>query len=372
MKTLAPLRILIWGNTFPCLGGVERFVDVLAHGIHARGHTLVVLSDGKSVDVLTDRPFPIKTIPMTVPIFGQDPLGILTSASEARNFIEQFEPDVIHYNSSAVEMPIFVMSAMKMGIPIVKTLHSDLGNRAFLRKDGTFSKIVAASTRITTVSQHVHSLVPKVACLQGRTVQLIENSLPSDTSYVRPARRKRIFCLGRLVPEKGFDVLVSAMKIVVQTHADATLIIGGMGPEMESLKAQIVDLGLAKTVSLAGWILPDDVMSKMQEADIVAFPSRWEEPFGLVAIEAALAGRCCVASDVGGISKNIETGVTGELVPPENAVVLAERLNVLLSDPEVCETQGRKAYDKYRSEGKFERMLDEYEQLFQDIAQASS
>ena len=361
------IRVLIWGNTFPRVGGVERFVDNLAHGLIERGHAVAVLSDGKIIDTLTDRPFDVETVPMAEPILTANAVQLMSSVRKVRQVIEAFKPDVIHYNSSALEMPIFVMSALRSGVPIVTTLHFDLNNLILVQGGGTFDKIIKASRRVTSVSRYVHSLVSGVQSLRYLDVEFIENAMPANRPYQPPNDAKLILCLGRLVHEKGFDQMISAMPKILEMHPEARLFIGGLGPEKAALQSQLKAANLFHYVTLLGWIDPDDVHAEMQNANIVAFPSRWEEPFGLVALEAAIAGRPCVGYNVGGITDSIDPGVTGELAKPGDISDLALKISVLLSNPKCAEKQGINAYKKYGNGVRFEKMLDQYETLFRTI-----
>ena len=361
------LKLLIWGNTFPLVGGIERFVDNLAHGLVARGHDVVVISDGKRIETLSDRRFRVETVPMAEPILSKDASKILQSSQAIKRVINAFAPDVIHYNSSALELPLFAMSAMRTPYPVATTLHFDLSNPIFCAENGTFAKIVAASARITSVSKHVHSLVPEIRSLHGRHVDLIENTIPKAAPYRAPPDSKNILCLGRVIHEKGFDQIIAAMPAVLEKHPDAQLLVGGLGPERKNLQKQIEVAALGSNVALVGWIQPQNVNAKMQEANIVAFPSRWQEPFGLVAVEAAVAGRPCIAFDVGGIGESIETGVTGELVEPGNIPELANKICKLLSDPNRAKKQGLNAFKRHGAGAQFQQMLTQYETLFYNV-----
>ena len=361
------LKLLIWGNTFPRMGGVERFVDHVAHGLTNRGHEVVVLSDGEKIDTLTDRPFRVETVPMGDPVLSSDVAQVLTSARHIKRVISEFGPDVLHYNSSAVEMPIFVMSAMRTQVPIVSTLHFDLNNPVLVPVDSTFAKIMNASTRVTSISRYVHSVVPRVGSLKDRHVDLIENASPMAAPYRKPTGDKTILCIGRIVHDKGFDQMIAALPGVLEIHPEAHLVIAGLGPEMATLEAQIAQAGLGDHVSFIGWVQPEDVHAKMQEAAMIVFPSRWKEPFGLVAIEAALAGRPCVAFRVGGITDSIDPGVTGELAEPGDITELSAKINALLSDPKRAKAQGINAHKRHGDGANYEDMLDRYETLFHEV-----
>jgi glycogen(starch) synthase len=362
------MKILVWGNTFPLVGGIERFVDDLARGLSRRGHDILVLSDGKRVETIDDRPYRLQTVPMAEPILESNPAQVLATVMAARRAIKTFAPDVIHCNPSGLETPILVLAALNAGIPLATTVHMDLSLPNVAELGGTLAKVIEASSRVVAVSRHVQALAIRTAIFRNHDVGLIENALPVKTGFLPPPPGKTILCLGRLVREKGMDLMIAAMPEILREHPEAILQIGGAGPQTKTLKAQIEASGLSRSVELLGWIQPEDVHEKMKAVQIVGFPSRWQEPFGLVAFEAALAGRPCVAFNVGGLSSIIEPGITGELAQPEDTSDLAGKINALLSDPARASRLGANALERYKSGVEFEAMLDQYEVLFDDLA----
>jgi glycosyltransferase involved in cell wall biosynthesis len=134
--------------------------------------------------------------------------------------------------------------------------------------------------------------------------------------------------VGRLVPEKGFDVLVDAVgRLAAKERPE--LVVVGVGPERHALAKQATNAGV--TLHLPGAVAPAELADWYRRARIVAVPSR-REGFGLVAAEAAAAGRAVVGSAVGGIPVVVESGVSGLLVEPGNVDALAEALKDV--DPE--------------------------------------
>jgi glycosyltransferase involved in cell wall biosynthesis len=86
-------------------------------------------------------------------------------------------------------------------------------------------------------------------------------------------------------------------------------------------------------VSFRGWLDTDKLARELAEASIVAIPSLWPEPFGLVGIEAFAAGRPVIASSTGGVRDWLEDGRSGVCVPPGDVSALARALAELLADP---------------------------------------
>lgn len=137
-----------------------------------------------------------------------------------------------------------------------------------------------------------------------------------------------VLAVGRLVPEKGFDVLIDAMARLAPEQR-SELVIVGVGPDRQALSERAAKAGLS--LHLPGAVGPAELADWYRRARIVAVPSR-REGFGLVAAEAAAAGRAVVGSAVGGIPSVVESGVSGLLVEPGNVNHLAEALSQV--DPE--------------------------------------
>lgn len=139
---------------------------------------------------------------------------------------------------------------------------------------------------------------------------------------------RRVLFAGRIVPSKGVDVLIRAAREV-----DAEFVVCGDGRQLDELRALAAQLGVERRVCFKGWLGPDQLAEEIGNASIVAVPSVWPEPFGIVGIEALAAGRPAVASATGGIVDWLEDGVSGLLVPPADVQALARALNELLADP---------------------------------------
>ncbi len=140
--------------------------------------------------------------------------------------------------------------------------------------------------------------------------------------------RRRVVFAGRIAGPKGPSVLLHAAR-----HVDAEFVICGEGRQLPMMRRLARQLGIERRVRFAGWLAPDALARELAEASVVAMPSRWPEPFGLVGIEALAAGRPVVASATGGISDWLQDGVNGLGVRPGDATDLARALNELLADP---------------------------------------
>ena len=196
-----------------------------------------------------------------------------------------------------------------------------------------------------------------------RKVTVIPNGLDAarfGTRTPRP-RLRRIVMVANLRAEKGHDVLFEAAVPLLRSFPDARFDLVGDGPEHERLRARAAALGVAHAVTFAGHC--DDVAARLAEADLFVLPSR-SEAFPNAVLEAMAAGLPIVASGVGGILELIDDGRTGVLVPPGDAVVLAEQLHRLMIDAPRAERLGTAARADALARYSFDRMVDAFEQLY--------
>jgi glycosyltransferase involved in cell wall biosynthesis len=149
------------------------------------------------------------------------------------------------------------------------------------------------------------------------------------------AGRRRVVFAGRVVAPKGVDVLVRAAREV-----DGEFLVCGDGPRLQAMRGLARRLGVEQRVQFTGWLGGSELAQQLANASVVAVPSLWPEPFGLVGIEAFAAGRPAVASATGGVRDWLDDGLSGLCVAPGDASALARALNELLADPQRQQEMG--------------------------------
>jgi glycosyltransferase involved in cell wall biosynthesis len=154
------------------------------------------------------------------------------------------------------------------------------------------------------------------------------------------ATRRRVVFAGRLVVDKGVDVLIEAA-----AEVDGEFVICGEGRREPKLHALARRVGAHERIHFKGWVNAEELAQEFADASVVAVPSVWPEPFGIVGIEAFAAGRPAVASATGGIGDWLKDGVCGIAVPPGDAGALARALTELLDDPERQRAMGQAGRD---------------------------
>lgn len=148
--------------------------------------------------------------------------------------------------------------------------------------------------------------------------------------------------VGRLVPVKGFDVLIQAARQACRRITRLVCVIVGEGKSRAELARQIQSAGLEGRVILAGHLARGAVLAALQSSDLFVMPSRYEgTPIAL--LEAAALARPIVASSTGGIPELVKDGEHALLVPPGSAAALAEGIVRLCEDRALGDRLGRDA-----------------------------
>lgn len=146
-----------------------------------------------------------------------------------------------------------------------------------------------------------------------------------------PRTRELIF-VGRLVSDKGANLLLEAMALL---ESKPRLTIAGDGPERATLEKQTAELELQSRVDFIGSQTSEQLAKLLRQHQILVVPSRWREPFGIVALEGIACGCVVVGSAEGGLAEAI--GPCGLTFPNGDAQALASALSRLLEDPAECD-----------------------------------
>ena len=173
--------------------------------------------------------------------------------------------------------------------------------------------------------------------------------------------RNEVLAVGRMHPQKGFDMLLRIWQKVVAAHPDWTLRIVGEGEERESLKVMVDALGIARSVKMNG--LSKDLRSDYQRCGLFVLSSRYEG-LPLALMEAMSCGCCCVAFDCpNGPAELIENGKTGMLISPDSTDSFAAEMNRLIDDKKARKQLGDAAYEHAKACFGLEPIMQQWLQL---------
>lgn len=176
--------------------------------------------------------------------------------------------------------------------------------------------------------------------------------------------------VGRLTPIKGVHVLIEAFGLIHRRLPQTRLIIAGSsffdGAGRTPYQASLVELArpITDSILFTGFLPHEKLKYLYAAADVVCVPSVWQEPLGLVTLEAMASGSCVVASRVGGVPEVIQHEVDGLLVPPNDAPALADAVCGILASPVRKLGIERRARDKVLHSFTWERLVSEIETCF--------
>lgn len=179
-------------------------------------------------------------------------------------------------------------------------------------------------------------------------------------------RELEVLTVGRIVPVKGHVVLLEAVAELRARRVPVRLTLVGDGPKREQLERMAGRLGLGGSVRFAGAVGQDEIRSYYERADLVCLPS-FAEGLPVVLVEAMAMGLPVVSTRIMGIPEVVDHGVTGLLVPPARADLLADAIDRLARDPKLRATMGRAGREKVVEEFDAERTAARLREVYEPL-----
>lgn len=181
---------------------------------------------------------------------------------------------------------------------------------------------------------------------------------PTPRTDFLPDGQLRLLFAGQLIRGKGADLLLEAL---ARLNVPWTLTLAGDGPERPRLEQQAQHLGLADRIAFTGWL--QELRQLHQNADLLIVPSLWQEPFGLVGLEAAANGLPAIAFDIGGIPEWLHDGLNGILVPERDTEALAGAIARCHDWPDMLASMSANAIRLVQEQFSVQQFVNAYAQL---------
>jgi glycosyltransferase involved in cell wall biosynthesis len=250
--------------------------------------------------------------------------------------LRRVRPDVLYV--STVTAPLWLVVGRMLGCRVVCHVHEGEASatRTLLR---ALNAPLFLAHRLLINSSFSRDVLARAYPGLAARSEVVYNSIPGP-DRVEPARRSldggcRLLYVGRLSPRKGPDVALAALAVLRDRGVAATLdLVGAVFPGYEWFDAQLVrqveTAQLADVVRFHGF--QRDVWPYAAAADVVLVPSTVDEPFGNTAVEAALAARPSVISDLAGL-KEARFGLSAAVpVPPGDAEAIADAVQAVIAN----------------------------------------
>lgn len=274
------------------------------------------------------------------------------------------KPDIVHVQSMLLAGPLALEIFRKYQIPYCITEHSSTFARGLVSKwqFDVMSNVVQHATKCLAVSQSLVDLLEQK--IIGSKWSFCPNLL--DQRFTQEYRDKikttHTFCsVARLHPNKGFDLLLKAFSIVLETYPNISLAIGGDGPEKARLIGLAEKLEVQKNIIFLGELEREQVKCLMHESRFYILSSH-VETFGVVVIEALSQGTPVVATKCGG-PESILTQEDGYLVDVNNVDALVDGMKNILANSEKFNSEDirNRCLERFSEKAFTERILNIYQ-----------
>jgi glycosyltransferase involved in cell wall biosynthesis len=387
------MRILLANDGFGDAGGVQSYLDAVAGGLAARGHDLAILHRDAA-------PAPFAGPPTrALRQFSTAPGGL----GAALDGIAAWAPDLVFsHNMNVLDIDCALLARW----PVVKFMHGYAGTciggqkqfgwpvaRPCDRRFGPACLALYGPRHCGELDPAVfvghyrwarrqHDLLPRyrtiVVASEHMKREYVRNGAAGAEVHVNPlfpthsegpgtAPARTGDCVafvGRMTVLKGGDLLVDALaRASGRLGRTIRLLLMGDGPQRAAWERRAAERGVPFTSP--GWLTGDERWNVLRQAALLALPSTWPEPFGLVGLEAAALGIPAVAFDVGGVREWLRPGINGCLAraDPPCAASLADALVDALGHDAALRAMGRRAAEVAR-EMSIDRHLDRLDDIF--------
>ncbi len=383
------MKILVLHNRYKFEGGEEVVVSSEIDLLRRHNHEVILFelnnADIEKLNLLKKIFLPIELI------------WSVSSYKKVREILKKEKPDIVHvHNTFFLLSPSVYYACKDENVPIVQTLHNYrfICPLATLYREGKIccdclykglimsviykcgSKSVAwrvamflslsVHSKMNTFKKLINSYIAlsefsKQQFIQvgfdGARIKVKSNFVSPDPGFSKDRGNFALY-VGRFSPEKGIDVLLEAWK-----NIDYLLLkIIGTGNDFEDCKELAIKSGLK--VEFMGQVSNNEVVKQLKKCFVVIVPSKCNENFPIILVEAFACGVPVIASNRGTLSEIIDDGKTGFLFNPDNPKELSDRISFIYKNSDLVKQMGvsaRKEFEnKYTAENNYQLLIDIY------------
>lgn len=331
------MRILISSHRFyPDVGGIETVTELLAEEWIKEGHEVRIITqtpDSSSREL---------------------PVPVIRNPSILRLVRELLWCDVYFQNNISLQT---LWPALILGKPTLITHQTWISPGIAGALKRFVCRLVAGTVAI---SEAIRKETGGDLVLPNPYQDMIFREDP------RSERDRDLMFVGRLVSDKGADLVIQALVLLAQRGLKPGLTIVGEGPEAGFLRSLVSESSLENQIVFCGKKSGPELAALLRRHRMLIVPSRWEEPFGIVALEGIACGCVVIASSGGGLPESI--GPCGLLFENGYPEMLADQLERLLGDPaEFEQLKNHPLRDRHLEHHKSTHIGKEYLKLFSGI-----
>ena len=368
--------LMIIGLYYPVIGGAEKECQKLAEALSRKGVKVMVLTqyfdDLPEFEVINGVEIyrKIKASRPWAPTYLLSVIKFLIDRKDKYDIIQCF--GIYFYTTASIIVKFLFKKRVINRIEnagIKETgEYGDLNRIKRIKFgfliDGLWRKV----DRLIAISRGIYKELRNRG-VKDKSIVYIPNSV--DTERFVPATNKKswdskidLIFVGRLAKPKGVDILLKAIRILIDQNFDISLSIVGDGPLKEELQHLTYKLGISSFVSFKG--NQKDVLPFYHNSHILVMPSNWEG-LPLVLLEGMACGLPIVATDIEGIHEGIEDGANGLLFSPGNSIQLSEKIKFLIEHPDKAIEMGKIGREKALKNFSLISIVDKYIELYRSL-----
>ena len=335
-------------------GGAERYFVDLSQALAEAGHDVQVICHKRFKQAEALRKFPSIHIQTVASMGWWD----LWAKRKIRSFIIAYQPDVVQAHlARGAHMSGKI--CRNLNLPLIVKTH----NYVDLKYYHHISCFVP-----TTDDQKTYLIEHGVNPDKIRVIPNFSSITPVENAELKESENYVIISYGRFVKKKGFDILLKAVKRLVDSGKKLHLLIGGDGPEHNNLRNLSDKLDLGESIEFTGWV--DDIQAFANKGEIFVLPSL-DEPFGIAVLEMMALGKPIIATRTKGPMEILEED-TAYLVEPGNEKSLADVLSKAIEDGKGRREKAAKALQVFREKYAKEVVVEKLINLYQDLIKQKS
>ena len=366
------MRILLL-TTHLNIGGITTYTVSLAKALKERGDDVIVASSG-GVLVPDLTAGGVSHIKINIATKSELSPKLFGAIFQICKIVKKMDIDVIHAQTRVAHVVGFFVSRL-CGVRFVTTCHG------FFRKNIGRSLLPAWGERVIAISEAVKEHLLKDFKVPQDKISLIHNGINPrkflkefsqgeiDTLKDKFGIRKDHSVIGtvaRFTPDKGHDVLLSALFEILKQKPNVQLVFVGDGKERSNIVNLVQHLELSENVIFVKSQI--NTLRILSVMDVFMFTPRRKEGLGLVLLEALAAGKPVVATDVGGVSSIVKDGINGFLVRPSRPELLVEPTIRLLKDKELYRKMSQAGREVAIQKFSIDGMTDKVRALYKGVA----
>jgi glycosyltransferase involved in cell wall biosynthesis len=381
------LRIAMFADTFfPTIDGVVSSMITTATELSKKGNQVMLfVPKPKTYERLPEfKEFQITWV-RSVPFFAYGQYRVAPPFSfSAQKAFDSFDPDIVHCHTPFSMGWMGINFAKRNRIPIIATYHTllpdflmylpiPLFNRTKLAKElaWEYTKFFYKKADLVTTPSREMSKE-----LEKRRVPALFVSNPLEfrlfnqfAGTKKSGKEFRLVFFGRLSFEKNIEVLLQALKLLLDKKKKVRLIIVGNGPAEETLKKTVQELGIQKSVEFAGVLRGKELAKKVASCHCSLTASTIETQ-GLTILEGMAAGIPCIGADYLAIPASVKEGKNGFLFPPFHPETCAKKIEKLLESKALLKKLSKNAVETARPYSA-EKVCEEWEKTYRELSPES-